>query len=204
MHHFTAISEFKLELHSGNNKFGSKSAISFVPRDLQMWQMTLKNNEAPVLYNIKLCAYFQSNRRIQTGVTVRRFSVRIKICDFSLEIWRMTLKNNKAPLLCHCKFCELFHRHIWIQTGLTVRKRPVLVKLGDFLSSMTLKFDEWPGKNKHPFYATSSIVHHFIAIYEFKIVTVRKRPLWVKIDVCFSRVTLTFDKWPWKTIGRLS
>ena len=33
--------------------------------------------------------------------------------------------------------------------------------------------------------------------------TVRKRPSWVKIDDFFSRVTLQFDVWPWKTIGHL-
>ena len=35
-------------------------------------------------------------------------------------------------------------------------------------------------------------------------VTVRKRPIWVKIIDFFSRVTLQFDGWPWKTIGHLS
>ena len=34
-------------------------------------------------------------------------------------------------------------------------------------------------------------------------VTVRKRPIWVKIDDFLSRVTLKFDRWPWKTIGHL-
>ena len=33
--------------------------------------------------------------------------------------------------------------------------------------------------------------------------TVRKHPIWVKIDDIFSRVTLKFDLWPWKTIGHL-
>ena len=32
-------------------------------------------------------------------------------------------------------------------------------------------------------------------------VTVRKRPIWVKMDDFFSHVTLQFDVWPWKTIG---
>ena len=48
VHHFTAIGEFKLELQSGDAQFGSKSAI-FVPCDLQIWLMTLKNNRAPLL-----------------------------------------------------------------------------------------------------------------------------------------------------------
>ena len=34
--------------------------------------------------------------------------------------------------------------------------------------------------------------------------TVRKRPIWVKIDDFQSRVTLQFHIWPWKTIGHLS
>ena len=35
-------------------------------------------------------------------------------------------------------------------------------------------------------------------------VTGRKRPIWVKIGDFLSRVTLKFDRWPWKTIGHLS
>ena len=34
-------------------------------------------------------------------------------------------------------------------------------------------------------------------------VTVRKRPIWVKLGDFYSRVTLKFDGWPWKTIGHL-
>ena len=35
-------------------------------------------------------------------------------------------------------------------------------------------------------------------------VTVRKRPIWVKIDDFFSRLTLKFNGWPWITIKHLS
>ena len=48
VHHFIAISEFKLELQSGNAQLESKSVI-FVPCDLEIWQMALKNNRAPML-----------------------------------------------------------------------------------------------------------------------------------------------------------
>ena len=51
--HFIAIGEFKLELQSGNAQSGSNSAI-LAPCDLEIWQMTLKNNRAPLLSNIKL------------------------------------------------------------------------------------------------------------------------------------------------------
>ena len=49
VHHFMAICEFKMELQSGNARFGSKLAI-FVPCDLEIWRMTLKNNRAPLLF----------------------------------------------------------------------------------------------------------------------------------------------------------
>ena len=90
-------------------------------------------------------------------------------CD--LVIWRMTLKNNRAPLQCYFKLCAAFRSHWWIQTGVTVRKRPIWVKFDDFLSRVTLKFDRWPWKMiGHLFYATSSFVHHFVAIGELKLV----------------------------------
>ena len=55
VHHFVAIGEFKLELQSGNAQFGLNSKI-LEPCDLDIWRMTLKNNRAPFLSNIKLYA----------------------------------------------------------------------------------------------------------------------------------------------------
>ena len=82
----------------------------------------------------------------------------------------MTLKNNSAPLQCYFKLCASFHSHWWIQKGVTVRKRTIWVKFDDFKSYVTLKCDVWPWKTiGHPFYATSSFVHHFVAIGEFKL-----------------------------------
>ena len=89
-------------------------------------------------------------------------------CD--LEIWRMTLKNNRASLQCYFKLCATFHSHRWIQTGVTFRKRPIWVKIGNFLSRVTMKLDVWPWKTiGHLSYATSSFVHHFVPIGEFKL-----------------------------------
>ena len=88
-------------------------------------------------------------------------------CD--LEIWWLTLKNNKAPLLCYFKLGAAFRSHWLIQTGVTVRKRPIWDKFDDFYSHATLKSDGWPCKTiGYLFYATSSFVHHFIHIGEFK------------------------------------
>ena len=119
----------------------------FVPCDLDIWWMTLKNNRAPLLCYFKLCALFQSHRSIQTWVTVWKRSIWVKIGDFlsrvTLEFDRWPWKNNRAPLLWQCKLCASFRSHWWIQTGITVRKHP-LGKIDDFFSRVTLKFDGWP------------------------------------------------------------
>ena len=87
-----------------------------------------------------------------------------------LEIWWMTPKNNKARLLYNIKVCVSFHIHQWTQTGVTVRKHPFWVKFNVFFSCVTLQFDVWPWKKiEHLFYATSSFVHHFLAIGELKL-----------------------------------
>ena len=106
------------------------------PCDLEIWQMTFKNNRAPLLCYFKLCASFCSHWWIQTGVTVRKRPICVKIdavwkpCD--LEIWRMTFKNDREPLLCYFKLCTTFRSHWWIQTGVRVRKRPIWVKFDAF------------------------------------------------------------------------
>ena len=88
-------------------------------------------------------------------------------CD--LNIWLMTLKNNRAPPLWYFKLCVSFHSHQWNQNEVTVRKHQIWVKISNFLSRVTLKFDRWHWKTiGHLFYATLSLVHHFIAMCEFK------------------------------------
>ena len=137
----------------------------------------------------------------------------------------MTFTIIRAFLLFYTKLCALFESH----------------QNRHFLSRATYRFGGWPWKTTgHLFYATSSFVHHFIAISEislempisgqnrwfyflcdlwswqvtltnkrarllclFKLyasfqshrwiqtrVTVRKRPIWVKIGGFLSRVTL--------------
>ena len=64
------------------------------PCDLEIWRMTLKNNRAPLLYYIKLCASFQIHRWIQIAVTVRKRSILVKIGDF---LSCVTLKFDRWP-----------------------------------------------------------------------------------------------------------
>ena len=122
----------------------------FSPCDLKIWWTTPKNNSAPLPCYLKLFASFRGHWWIQTRVTFRKRLIWVKIDDFfypcDLEIWRMTFKNNRAPLLFYFKFCVAFRSHWWIQTGVTVRKRPIWVKIDHFLSRVTLKFDGWPWK----------------------------------------------------------
>ena len=110
----------------------------------------------------------------------------------------MTFKNNRAPLLCYFKLCASFYSHWWIQTGVTVRKRPIQVKIDNFLSRVTLIFDGWPSKTiGHLFNATSSFLHHFVAIGEFRLeLQSGNAQNGSKSTIFFSRVTLKFDGWP--------
>ena len=92
--HLKSIGEFKLELQSGNDQFGWNWLAIFVPHDLEIWWMTLKNNRPPFLCYIKLCAAFQSHGYIKTGVTVRKRTIRVKIGDFLSHV---TLKFDGWP-----------------------------------------------------------------------------------------------------------
>ena len=161
-------------LNSGQNR------RFFVPCDLEIWWMTLKNNKAPILCCFKLCASFHGHRWIQTKVTVRKRSIRVKICDL---LSRVTLKFDRWPwkTIGHLFYVASSFMHHFITIGKF--KRPIRDKIGDFLSCVTLKFDGWSWK----LYAS---FHHHMWIQTG--VTVRKRLSWV-----MTSVTLTFDLWPW-------
>ena len=67
------------------------------PCDLEIWRMTLKNNRAPLLSNIKLYASFHHHMRIQTGVTVRKrlsWVVTSVTLTFDLDLLH-------GPYFCH-------------------------------------------------------------------------------------------------------
>ena len=89
----------------------------FVPCDLAIWQMTLKNNRAPLLCYFKLCASFRNHQWIQTGVTVRKCPIWVKISNFfalcGLEIWWMTLKKT----IWHLFYAASSFVHHWVAIG---------------------------------------------------------------------------------------
>ena len=98
-----------------------------------MWPWNLMDdlkNRAPFLYYIKLCASFQNHRWIQTGFTVRKRSIPVKIGDFLsrviLKFDGRSWKNRAPPLWCF-KLGAPSHSHQRISTWVTVRKHPILV-----------------------------------------------------------------------------
>ena len=116
----------------------------------------------------------------------------------------MTLKNNSAPLLCCFKLCASFYNHRRIQTAVTDRKRPIWIKIGDFVPCdleiwwMTLE------NNRASLLCCFKLCESFQSHRWIQTgVTVRKRPIRVKIGDFLSPVTLQFDEWPWKTIGHI-
>ena len=92
------------------------------PCDLEIWRMTLKNNRAPLLSNIKLYVPFHHHTWIQTGFTVRkRLSWVVTSVTLTFDLWPWpfawtllwslvisdTTSERKArKLVRHSQFCE--------------------------------------------------------------------------------------------------
>ena len=66
---------------SNLTQIGLKSSI-FCPCDFEIGWMTPKNNKARLLYNIKLSVSFDIHQWIQTGVTVPKRPIWVKLDDF--------------------------------------------------------------------------------------------------------------------------
>ena len=156
----------------------------------------------PVLLNKEM---IKNNANLRDLIAVTGLIILLKLdsnlrffslCDF--EIWRMTYKNNGASLLYHIKLCASFHSHQRIQTGVTGWKRPIWVKIDDFMSCVTLQFNRWLWKTiGHLFYATSSFVHHFVAVGEFKLEKQSENSQFVLKSANICAV------WPWNFTDNL-
>ena len=74
--------------------------------------MTLKNNRAHLLWYCKLCASFRSHWWVQTGVTVRKRQIWVKIDNFFSRVilqfdgWHW--KKIRKPLLSNIKLMHHF------------------------------------------------------------------------------------------------
>ena len=174
----------------------------FVPCDLGIWWITLKNYRTPFLCYFKLCASFHSHRSIQTWVTVRKRSIQVKICNFfvmyDLEIWWMTLKNNKHLFYMTSNFVHHIIAISQFKLELQSGNAQFRSKLGIFWSHVTLKFDGSPWKTiGHLLYATSSFVHHFATIGELipKLQSGNAQFGW--------KYVIFFLVWPWNLMDDL-
>ena len=147
LNHFVAIGQFKLELQSGNAKFGSESAIFWPAWPWNLTDDLKKNNRAPLLYDFKLGASFRSHLWIQTGVTARKGPIQIKIDNFFCPAWPWNLtddpeKQLDTSLLCYFKLCESFRSHWSIQTDFC-SWAPRLLHKGDSPCTLVVKTYQW-------------------------------------------------------------
>ena len=160
--------------------------------DLGIWQMTLKNNRAPLLCYFKLCASFCSHWWIQTGVTVRKRPIWVKfdnffyLCDIDLWPWPFAWMSLLSLVITPGNFMMILwgehsqkdvtdrqtdrqtentiHRAAWSQLKRCDRQT-------DGQTENTICRAAWSQLKTigHIFYATSSFVHHLVPIGEFKL-----------------------------------
>ena len=164
--------------------------------------MTLKNNRAPLLSNIKLYASFHHHMRIQTGVTVRkRLSWVVTSVTLTFDLWPWPFA--WTLLLSLVITPENFMMIRWwehSQKGVTDGRTDGQTDGKYHLYSCLVAAKN----NRAPLVCYSKLCASFRSDWWIQTgVTVRKRPIWVKIDIFFNRVTLQFNVWPWKTIGLL-
>ena len=146
--------------------------LVFRPYDLEIRWMNSKNNRVPLLCYVKLCLEAISEFKLELQSGNAQFSSKVVIflscvtLKFDEWHWKITghlfytttssLGINWKPLV----------NSNWSYSPETLNSG----KNRHFLSCVTLKFDRWPWKTiGHLSWATSSFVHHFIAISQFKL-----------------------------------
>ena len=140
------------------------------PCDLEIWRMTLKNNRAPLLSDIKLYASFHYHMSIPTGVTVRkRLSWVVTSVTLTFDLWPWPFAWTSLWSLVITP--ENFMMIRWwehSQKGVTDRQTDGRT---DGQTENTICRAAWSQLKTtgHLFYATSSFVHHLVPIGEFKL-----------------------------------
>ena len=113
----------------------------FVSCDLEIWRMTMENNRASLLYCFKLCVTFHSHQWIQTGVTVRKRPIWVKLDDFES---RVTLKSDGWPwkTIGHPFYATSGFVHHFV--AIDVFKLELESENGQFGSNSTIFRAVWP------------------------------------------------------------
>ena len=119
-------------LNSGQNR------QFFVPRNLEIWRMILKNNRAPLPCCFKLCVAFHSHWWIQTGVAVRKPPICLKTCHFlAVCPWNLTDdldKQSDTSSKQHQALCII----LWLYVNSNRNYGPKTAKWGNDLCDLDL------------------------------------------------------------------
>ena len=118
----------------------------FGPCDLEIWQMTSKNNREALPCPQKLCVSFHSHPCIWIGITNQKRSNHSKIVNFfalcDIEIWQMTLRHLFYPTSSFkCIISKPSVNSNWSYSPETLNSGR---NWCFFLSCVTLKLDRWP------------------------------------------------------------
>ena len=164
--------------------------------------MTLKNNRAPLLSDIKLYASFHHHMWIQTRITVRkRLSWVLTSVTLTFDLWPWPFA--WTSLLSLVITPENFMMIWWWEhgeKGVTDRRTDRRTdRQTDGQTDWTSHIAAWSQLKTiaHLFYATSSFVQHFIAIGDFKLELQSGNAQSGSNSTIFSAV------WPWNLMDDL-
>ena len=157
----------------------------FSPCDLEIWWMTQRNNRAPLLCYFKLFASFRSHWWIQTGVTVGKRLISVKIDAFFSHV---TLKFDGWPLKT---IGHLFYAtSSFVQHFVAIHEFKLELQSGNAQSGSNDKLFRavWPWNltndfknNRAPLLCYFKLCAAFCSHWWFQRgVRVWKRPIWVK------------------------
>ena len=163
------------------------------PCDLEIWRMTLKNNRAPLLSNIKLYASFHHHMWIQTGVTVRKrlsWVVTSVTLTFDLWPWPFAWTLRWSLVISPENFMMIpwwEHSQQGKSEGFDSCDRPSNLKLDSNRQFFRLCDRKiwWMTLQKYmtPLLCNFKLCASFRSHWWIQTwVTVRKRPIWVKFD----------------------
>ena len=145
----------------------------------------LKNNRAPLLCYVKLCATFQSNWWIHPGNWKR--PIRVKIGEIFLSL--VTLKFNGWPW--KTTWTLFYVTSSFVHHFIAIGESKLELQSGNARSGQNWRICcsllPWNLIGYLPLLYTSSFVHRFIAICEIKL----------GLNWGFTSVTLTIDLWCW-------
>ena len=127
--------------------FNSGQKSSFVwSCDLEIWRMAWKNNREYLLCHFKICVSFRSDLWFETGVTIRKLAICVKIVDSAACV---TLIFERWPWKTVGHFfytTSSFVNHLVVFSELKPELQSGNKQIGAkfILTSITLAFDFWP------------------------------------------------------------